>query len=137
MKLILTSVLALSLAAQTINQVNPASASQFDAETIARNLETPWAMAFAPDGRMFITERPGRIRVVERDVLNPSPWAVIPVNESAQRGLESGLMGLAIDPQFARNRRVYVCYTHAGAGSTSNRIGVLTEEKGKGTNLTV
>ena len=129
---ILTATLgAVSLASQA-----PSALPRFDGQVVARNLETVWSLAFAPDGRLFVTERPGRIRVIARDTLAPEPWATIPVHESASAGIESGLMGLAIDPQFARNGRVYVCYTHPGPPLV-NRIGVLTERNGKGTTLTV
>jgi glucose/arabinose dehydrogenase len=111
---------------------------RFQAQPVARNLETPWSLAFAPDGRLFVAERPGRIRVITRDSLDPVPWATIPVHESVPGGMESGLMGLAIDPAFARSPRVYICYTHAEAGRPhSNRIAVLTEEKGRGVRLAV
>src|SRR5512144_1268002 len=96
---------------------------QYDAQAVARHLETPWALAFAPDGRLFVTERPGRIRVVAHDSLVAEPWAVLAVHESAARGLETGLMGLAVDPRFPRNHRVYVCFTaEAGDGTLANRI---------------
>src|SRR5687768_951981 len=94
----------------------PPVAPRFDVQVVARNLETVWSMAFAPDGRLFVTERPGRVRVITRDSLRAEPWAVIPVHESAANNIESGLMGLAIDPQFDRNRRVYVCYTVSESG---------------------
>lgn len=100
---------------------------QFDAQTVARNLEIVWAMAFAPDGRLFVTERPGRIRVITRDVLAAEPWAVLQVHESVPQNIESGLMGIAIDPRFSKTGRVYVCYTNTGG--KSNRIAVLTEAK--------
>lgn len=110
----------------------------FEPRTIARNLETPWSLAFAPDGRLFVAERPGRIRIIRRDSLMAEPWAVIPVHESAASSLETGLMGLALDPEFARNHRVYVCYTQAATdGALTNRISVLTEARGRGMNLTV
>ena len=84
--------------------VSVASAAQetghlFDYETVAEGLEVPWALAFAPDGRMFVSERPGRIRVVEDGVLREEPWAEVAV---ANVG-EAGLMGLALDPDFAHN----------------------------------
>ena len=108
-------------------------ASQYDAQTVARHLETPWALAFAPDGRLLVTERPGRIRVVAHDSLRTEPWAMLAVHESAARGLETGLMGLAVDPRFRRNHRVYVCFTaEAGGGTIVNRIAALTEENGRG-----
>src|SRR5690242_19578551 len=66
-------------------------------DTIATGLTVPWAMAFAPDGRIFITERPGRIRVIQNGVLSPNPWATLPVEASR----EAGLMGIALAPDFA------------------------------------
>jgi glucose/arabinose dehydrogenase len=116
----------------------PQAVAQYAGQTVARHLETPWALAFAPDGRLFVTERPGRVRVVAHDSLVTEPWAVLAVHESAARGLETGLMGLAVDPDFRRNHRVYVCFTAlAGDGTLSNRIAVLTEEDGRGVRPTV
>jgi glucose/arabinose dehydrogenase len=111
-------------------------------QSIASNLETVWALAFAPDGRLFLTERPGRIRVIQHDQLSPEPWATIPVFESAAYNYEAGLLGLAIDPQFSDNRRVYVCFTERDPQRPlvpkANSIGVLTEQSnGKGSAVTV
>ena len=76
-------------------------------DTIASGLEVPWAVAFAPDGRIFVSERIGRIRVIENGKLRPEPWATIPV---AARG-EAGLMGLAVAPDFATSRAIYTVAT--------------------------
>jgi glucose/arabinose dehydrogenase len=76
-------------------------------DVVATGLDTPWALAFAPDGRIFVTERAGRIRVVKDGALQPEPWMTLQVAEVS----EAGLMGLAIDPNFADNRFVYVAYT--------------------------
>ena len=62
---------------------------QFRVETVAANLEVPWAIAFAPDERVFVTERPGRVRVIEQGRLRPEPVATIREVESAE---ESGLI---------------------------------------------
>jgi aldose sugar dehydrogenase len=113
----------------------PAPQIRLEPQVIAQNLETVWALAFAPDGRLFLTERGGRIRVIQKDTLAPEPWATIPVLDSPSTGAESGLMGLAVDPTFAQNRRIYVCYTHQGPPAV-NRIAVLTEQNGRGTALT-
>ena len=111
---------------------------RFEPQAIATKLETIWSLAFAPDGRLFLTERAGRIRIIDHDVLAPDPWATMPVHESVTQNIETGLMGLAIDPQFSTNKRVYVCYTHSQDGTFhSNRIAVLTEDKGKGQRPTV
>lgn len=85
-----------------------AASADFKVETIATGLETPWAMAFASDGRLFVTERAGRLRVVENGQLRPEPVAVFDV-ASAQ---ETGLMGLALHPRFAQNHFLYVAYAY-------------------------
>src|SRR2546421_866302 len=97
--------------------VSPAAA-QPRVETIATGLEVPWALAFAPDGGLFVTERVGRIRVVKDGRLEPAPVAALSV---AAQG-EAGLMGLALDPRFADTGHLYVCYTAARQGDLVNRI---------------
>lgn len=88
------------------------------AEVIARGLEVPWALAFAPDGRMFVTERPGRVRIVAEGRLLADPVATLSV---AAVG-EGGLMGLALDPAFAQTGFVYVCHTLSKRDGLVNRI---------------
>jgi glucose/arabinose dehydrogenase len=103
--------------------------AQSDARLVAQGLETPWAVAFAPDGRMFVTERPGRIRVIKDGRLQKEPWLEIEVYEAG----EAGLLGLALDPEFEREPFVYVAYTYRdGAGQTRNRLARLREVSGRG-----
>lgn len=81
-------------------------------ETLAVGLEVPWDLDFAPDGRIFLTERAGRIRVIEGDRLRVEPWAELRVfADDPELRPESGLMGIAIDPSFERNGHVYVMAT--------------------------
>jgi glucose/arabinose dehydrogenase len=104
-------------------------------DEVATGLETVWSLAFAPDGRLFLTERPGRIRVVASGGLVAEPWAVLEVAESAGEGLETGLMGLALDPGFPIEPYVYACFT-ARTGREEprweNRVVRLREEDGRG-----
>lgn len=105
------------------------------ADEIASGLETVWSMAFAPDGRLFLTERPGRIRVVAAGGgLVAEPWAVLDAAESARGGRETGLMGLALDPRFPAQPYVYACLTMLGTGDTrwENRVVRLREQDGRG-----
>jgi glucose/arabinose dehydrogenase len=96
-------------------------------EIVARGLETPWALAFASDGRLFVTERPGRIRLMAGGRLQRKPIAVLKVVERDS----SGLMGLALDPRFDDNGFLYVCYTaDIGGGRGVNRLGRLTFRDG-------
>ncbi len=98
-------------------------------DTIARGLQVPWAMDFAPDGRIFVTERSGRIRVVEEGALRAEPWAVLDV----VRRSEMGLMGIALAPDFERSGHVFVVGTFAVDGDrTENRVYRLTERDGRG-----
>ncbi len=98
-------------------------------DTIAGGLQVPWDVAFAPDGRIFVTERPGRIRVIEKGVLRPAPWAVLDV----ARRSELGLMGIALAPDFARSGHLYVVGSFAaGEGRAENRVYRLTERGGRG-----
>jgi aldose sugar dehydrogenase len=83
-----------------------------------KNLDTPWQLAFAPDGRIFFTERPGRVRVVKNGVMETWLDLTNLVEES-----ESGLLGIALDPNFAQNGYVYIAYTYTTAEwKFNNRI---------------
>ena len=75
---------------------------------VARGLSHPWAIAFLPDGSMLVTERPGRLRVIRNGVLDPTPIAGVPRVRTDGNG---GLMDVALHPQFADNRLVYLTYT--------------------------
>lgn len=106
----------------------------FVIETVASGLATPWAMAFAPDGRIFVTERAGRIRVIYRDTLLPEPWATLDVVADG----ETGLMGIAVAPDFATSRHVYVVGTFRTPDREFvNRVVRLTDRNGKGVEPTI
>jgi glucose/arabinose dehydrogenase len=82
-------------------------------ETVATGLEVPWDMAFLPDGRALVTERPGRVRLLSRELeLRDEPVAEVDV---AAIG-EGGLLGIAVDPEFADNSFVYL-YRTTSAGN--------------------
>jgi aldose sugar dehydrogenase len=99
-------------AAASARTANAAGTLPFQVDTLARDLEVPWDLAFAPDGRIFVTERPGRIRVVEGGVLRPAPWAELDVfGEHPDIRPESGLLGIALAPDFAESGHVYVFAT--------------------------
>ena len=89
----------------------PVSQTNFRVETVVSNLEVPWSIAWAPDGRMFFTERPGRVRVYEKGQLRPEPLFVVPDVEPSG---ESGLMSLALHPQFGSNHFLYLAYAYKG-----------------------
>lgn len=86
-------------------------------ETVAENLEVVWSIAFAPDGRAFFTERPGRVRVIENGKLRGAPFFTVPDVEPSG---ESGLMAIALHPNFAENRYVYLSYACQDARREQN-----------------
>jgi glucose/arabinose dehydrogenase len=86
------------------------------AEPVARGLEHPWALAFLPDGRMLVTERPGRLRVVTAAGAVSAPVAGVPAVFATGQG---GLLDVALDPAFAANRLVYLSYAEPGDGGTA------------------
>jgi len=86
---------------------------------VATGLQNPWAVAFLPEGRFLVTERPGRMRVVEADGrLNP-PLAGVP---AVAAGGQGGLLDVVTDADFAKNRTVYFCYSEPGEGGNSTAL---------------
>lgn len=88
------------------------------AETVVTGLEVPWGIAFLPNRNLLVTERAGRIRLVQNGKLRPQPVATINVTE---RG-EGGLLGIAAHPDIANNRWFYVYYTVDRGGTTVNLV---------------
>jgi glucose/arabinose dehydrogenase len=134
--ILLTAIFALGLACEAapptagVGEVETAQGGEvrFRIETVAEGLEVPWALAFTPDGRILVTERPGRIRVVENGKLRPEPYATIPDVEPSS---ESGLMDLSLHPRYAENRWVYVAYAYGGDRGKLVRV-VRFRDTGRG-----
>ncbi len=82
-------------------------------ETIARGLENPWGLAFLPDGRMLVTEKAGRLRIVSRNGQISKPIANVP--RVAARG-QGGLLDVALSPGFARDQTVFLSFSEPGQG---------------------
>lgn len=95
-------------------------------EVFAEGFSNPWALDFAPDGRLFVTEAGGRLRVVKDGVLDPRPERVPGV---AQHG-QGGLLDLAFHPDFATNRLLYLAFTAASRGRLMTRVARYREEDG-------
>jgi len=90
---------------------------RFRVETVLSGLEVPWSLNFAPDGRLFVTERPGRVRIVTGGT---SELALTLDGVFAQG--EAGLLGLALDPEFSQTRFVYLYYSATAGSGAVNRI---------------
>jgi glucose/arabinose dehydrogenase len=116
-------VLCLAMSAGIVC-VSPALALQtsgFQESLVTGGLTSATAMEFAPDGRLFVSEKDGRLRVVKNGVLLPTPFLTLSVATESERGL----LGIAFDPNFATNRFVYVYYTRS-TPTIKNRVSRFT-----------
>lgn len=92
---------------------------------VVQNLNVPWSIVFTSKERWLVSERAGSVRVVENNTLAAQP--LITFNASSKS--EEGLMGLALDPDYATNKLVYACYAYASGGKLIDRV-VRFEDKG-------
>src|SRR5688500_20158266 len=93
----------------------------FTDSLVASGLNNPTAMALAPDGRIFVCQQGGAVRVIKNGVLLPTPFLTVTVDSSGERGL----LGVAFDPNFVSNQLVYIYYT-ATSPTLHNRISRFT-----------
>src|SRR5438132_12264439 len=100
----LTAVALVAVSALAWRGWTAVAQTSVQVETVVGDLQIPWAAEFAPDGRIFLTERRGAIRVIRDGKVDAQPWATILV---APVG-EGGLLGLALAPDFASRGVVYV-----------------------------
>ncbi|MDD2920133.1 PQQ-dependent sugar dehydrogenase [Rhodoferax sp.] len=107
---LLASLASLALAAHA-QTVRP--------EVVAQGLEHPWALAFLPQGRFLVTERPGRLRVIEADGRINAAVSGLP--DVAARG-QGGLLDVMLDGDFARNRTLFLCFSEPGADGNSTAL---------------
>jgi glucose/arabinose dehydrogenase len=110
-----------------LSTVRPAGAAvvdpQFFDRAIVNALSSATAMAFSPDGRLFVAQQGGSLRVIRNGRLLPTPFVTLTVNSTGERGL----LGVAFDPDFATNQWVYVYYT-ATTPSIHNRVSRFTAQ---------
>ena len=100
--------------------------------TVAKGLEHPWGLAFLPDGRMIVTERPGRLRIVAADGTLSAPLAGVPRVDARGQG---GLLDVTLHPDFARNRFVYLSYAEPGDGGVNGTAAARGRLSDDGTRL--
>jgi glucose/arabinose dehydrogenase len=87
----------------------------FRVETVVEGVETPWSVAFLPDGRMLVTEKAGRLRLVEKGRLLPPVEGVPPVWSQGQ----GGLMDVAVHPDYEKNGWIYLSFSDPGENGTA------------------
>jgi glucose/arabinose dehydrogenase len=95
------------------NQIIKSERQTFRIEVVATGLETPWGLAFLPDGRLLVTERSGRLRIIDKGKLVPDPVQGTPKVWERQ---DAGMLDVAIHPQYARNGWIYLSYTEVVPG---------------------
>jgi glucose/arabinose dehydrogenase len=118
-RIIATGILLLfGLVAEAAAAVLPTG---FSESLVASGISSPTAMAFAPDGRLFVCQQGGQLRVIKEGTLLPAPFVSLTVNASGERGL----LGIAFDPNFAVNKFLYVYYT-ATTPTIHNRVSRFT-----------
>lgn len=94
-------------------------AGEYQVETIATGLEHPWSLAFLPDGRMLVSERAGRLRIIDGGELQPEPVAGVPQAYVADQG---GLMEVLPAPDFADSGWLYLSLADGRRGATATRV---------------
>jgi len=97
-------------------QTFPSSAGPIAVTTFARGLVHPWGLQFLPDGRMVVTERPGRMHIVGTDGKLSPPLAGVP---QVRAGGQGGLLDVRLDNDYATNHVVYLCYTAERGGAAA------------------
>lgn len=111
----------------------PSASPLFDnaqVTVVTENLDTPWAMVFLPDKSMLVTERPGRVRLVDSNG-NLRSEAVAVIGNAKEIG-EGGLLGIVLHPDFSANNYVYLYYTYNNSGgNTLNRVVRMTYQDGQ------
>jgi aldose sugar dehydrogenase len=106
------------------------SAGELEVRTIARGLANPWALAFLPDGKMLVTERPGRMRIVTAEGQVSPPLKGVPEVWASGQG---GLLDVVVDSSFAQNKTIYFCFAERtdGGGRTTVARAKLNDGNGR------
>src|SRR5690349_24719644 len=95
------------------NQVIKSEKQTFKIEVVAPGLETPWGLAFLPDGRLLVTERRGRLRIIEKGKLLPD---AVQGTAKVWERQDAGMLDVAVHPKYASNGWIYLAYTEVVPG---------------------
>jgi glucose/arabinose dehydrogenase len=113
------AIVAIALQGGSKDRVIDTKLGKIKVETVARGLNQPWGLAFLPDGRKLVTEKPGRLRIVAKDGAVSAPIAGVPKVVALGQG---GLLDVALDPAFADNGLVYLSYSEPGEGGAGTAV---------------
>ena len=127
---LLTATLVIATGTRGEEPVFASSAGELDVRTIARGLVNPWSLAFLPDGKMLVTERPGRMRIVTADGQLSPPLKGVPEVWASGQG---GLLDVITDKAYAQNRTIYFCFAERtdGGGRTAVARAKLNDGNGR------
>ena len=128
--IVLTATFLIVTSTRGENTSFASSAGQLDVQTVASGLVNPWALAFLPDGRMLVTERAGRMRIVTPEGQVSPPLKGVPEVWASGQG---GLLDVVTDKTFAQNKTIYFCYAErtAGGGRTAVARARLNDGSGR------
>jgi glucose/arabinose dehydrogenase len=127
--IVLTVTLLIATGTRGENGWFASSAGQLDVQTVATGLVNPWSLAFLPDGRMLVTERPGRIRLVtQKGQLSP-PLKGVPEAWASGQG---GMLDVIIDKSFAQNGTIYFCFAERASGGGRTAVAQAKLDDGNG-----
>ncbi len=118
-RLFLLCLLVIATARTADAQVYESEHYRLKVVTVAQGLIRPWGLDWLPDGRMLVTERPGRLRIVSSDGVVSSPVRGLP---DVDDGGQGGLLDVLVDPDFAENRVIYFSYSEPGSGGSGTAV---------------
>ena len=114
-----STFLATALAQAPRSPTPPAIDAPISAKAVVTGLDNPWGMAFLPDGRMIVTEQPGRVRIVARDGRLSEPLTGVPQVYTSN---QAGLLDVTLSPNFASDSLVYLAYSEPGEGGAGTAV---------------
>lgn len=97
----------------------------YQIEVFVSHLHVPWSLVFTAPNRALVTERPGKIRVINDGQLTPEPIRTFPEVSTES---EEGLMGMTLDPEYATNRYLYICLAYEKNGQTVDKVIRMTDQ---------
>jgi glucose/arabinose dehydrogenase len=127
--IVLTATLLIATGTRGENASFASSAGQLEVQTIATGLVNPWSLAFLPDGRMLVTERPGRMRLVSAEGQLSPPLKGVPEVRASGQG---GLLDVILDRSFAQNGSIYFCFSERGDGGGRTAVARAKLDDGNG-----
>jgi glucose/arabinose dehydrogenase len=127
--IVLTATLLIATGTRGENSSFASSTGQLDVQTVATGLVNPWSLAFLPDGRMLVTERPGRMRLVAAKGQLSPPLKGVPEAWASGQG---GLLDVILDRSFAQNGTIYFCFTERSNGGGRTAVARAKLDDGNG-----